>query len=220
MTKIECAILSFLLIFASVDAKGLKGHATTAKHRRTKKASKGSSKSSNDQVNYQVQYYPEAPLCALVTDANKAYKYTLLAEDYMIHVNEITTSQLDPFTYYRTNVVPRQDTDMEISIHAGALDFDVQGTEAIEEFFVQLHTRDLAYHVWTMPRVCRVAGTNQNAPTTKVYLREYGLVQDSGEAASSLLNVFTTIELIFDDQGMATKLVSTRRNTLEDGKLV
>ena len=79
------------------------------------------------------------------------------------------------------------------------------------ELFINLSKRQLANHIWSQPRVCI-----DSDDEVRVYLREYGLVQNNmgGEGGGDVLNVFTTIQLDFDGEGKVKRLVSVRDQTL------
>ena len=158
--------------------------------------------------NYQVQYQPQLGRCQLAS-ADEAYKYTILAEDYMIQVNLVATiGAEDPDAFYEENVLPRQANNMEVI--APSVGLELTGDD-VRQLFVTLSKRRLAYHIWTMPRVClRPDGR------ASVYLRETGNVQngEDGEGGGEVFRVFTSIRLDFNRLGKVRRLVSVRDQTL------
>ena len=165
---------------------------------------------------YMVQYLPPTSYqnCQLAT-AEEAYKYTILAEDFMVQTNLISTTVYDPEQYFEENIAPRITNDITIS--APSVGLEVSGVDGATDLFLTFAERRLAYHVWDQARVCK---SPDDEDMTKVYLREYGYVQntDEGEGNGGIFNVFTTIELTFNGN-LISRLVSTRRNTILDGDL-
>lgn len=169
---------------------------------------------------YKVQYLPDdqnintrQQECNLA-NAEEAYKYTILAEDFMVQVNLIATGTDNPEQYFADNVAPRIASDMTIS--APSVGLELSGPEAALELFLTLADRNFAYHMWDMPRVCRLSDGRM-----KVYFREFGFVQndEDGEGGGDIFNVFTAIELAFNENNEVDRLVSTRRNTIVGGEL-
>ena len=160
--------------------------------------------------NYQVTYISSAQPCKLASSED-AYVYTILAEDYMAQTNLVSTiGASDPESYYETNIKPRQSADMQVI--APSVGLELSGEE-VKNLFLTLSKRELAYHIWAMPRVCHLG----DGSGMRVFLRETGLVQNSGEDVEgygNVFKVFTTIELDFDEEGLVTQLVSVRDETL------
>ena len=158
--------------------------------------------------NYEVQYQNQVGRCQLAS-VDEAYKYTILAEDYMIQINLVATVGADdPDAFYEQNVLPRQANNMEVV--APSVGLELTG-EDVRQLFVTLSKRRLAYHIWTMPRVClRPDGR------ASVYLRETGNVQngEDGEGGGDVFRVFTSVRLDFNRLGKVRRLVSVRDQTL------
>ena len=163
-------------------------------------------------TNYQVTYISSAQSCKLASFED-AYAYTILAEDYMSHTNLISTiGASDPDTYYKTKVEPLQSDNMQII--APSVGLELSGEE-VKELFLSLSKRELAYHIWAMPRVCHL----NDGGGMRVYLRETGMVQNSGEDVEGFGNVFTvftTIELDFEVVAQLTDYVTTIASMYRD----
>lgn len=168
-----------------------------------------------DTQNYRVTYIPGAESCRLAS-LEDAYFYTILAEDYMAQVNLISTlGASDPEGYYEANVAPRQSDDMQVI--APSVGLELSGKD-VEQLFLTFARRELAYHIWAMPRACRL---DDDDGRMRVFLRETGYVKNDDrdgdeevEGYGNVFTVFTTIQLDFDADGKVTRLVSVRDGTL------
>ncbi len=174
------------------------------------KSRRSRSRASAERKNYHVHYINGHPNCDLA-DANEAYYYTILAEDYMVQTNLIVTAADDQEAYYDEVIAPLQAQDITVSVPQ--LNIERTGEEVRDLFVQAIGSRQFAYHIWDQPRVCRDAGGR----SFTVYLREYGLVQQENTQASDHITVFTTIALTIDTDGLVERLVSNRENTLIDG---
>jgi hypothetical protein len=131
--------------------------------------------------NYKVTYISNAEPCKLASFED-AYAYTILAEDYMVQTNLISTiGASDPDAYYETNIKPRQSVNMQII--APSVGLELSGEE-VKDLFLTLSKRELAYHIWAMPRVCYL----DDGGAMRVYLRETGLVQNSGTSKDMVMS--------------------------------
>uniref|UniRef100_A0A7S0FPX0 Uncharacterized protein n=1 Tax=Minutocellus polymorphus TaxID=265543 RepID=A0A7S0FPX0_9STRA len=162
---------------------------------------------------YQVQYQPQVGRCKLAS-ADEAYKYTILAEDYLVQTNLVATIGADdPDAYYQQRIAPRQSNNFEVV--APSVGLELSGDD-VRQLFINLSARRLAYHVWTMPRVCR-----RPDGRVSVYFRETGTVQngEDGEGGGDILRVFTSIRLDFNSLDKVRRLVSVRDQTLLGGEI-
>ena len=158
---------------------------------------------------YQVPYQPAQDGRCKLASADEAYEYTILAEDYLVQTNLVATIGADnPDAYYEENIAPRQASNFEVV--APSVGLELSGDD-VRQLFLDLSTRRLAYHVWTMPRVCL-----HSDGRASVYFRETGNVQnsDDGEGAGVVLSVFTSIRLDFTRRKKVRRLVSIRDQTL------
>lgn len=215
--KLSWILDATLLCYAATLATATTEDTITAESQslRRRRAMRGSSSRSrpsrnraSETTNYRVHYIAGRPNCDLA-DANEAYKYTILAEDYMVQTNLIVTAADDREAYYNEVIAPLQTEDITVSVPQ--LNIERTGEEVRDLFVEAIGSRQFAYHIWDQPRVCRNAGGR----SFTVYLREYGLVQAA--QASDHINVFTTIALTIDGNGLVERLVSNRENTLIDG---
>ena len=214
---LDLALLSYTATIATATTEdNFKTEPLSLRRRRAMSSSSSSSSSksrpsrnrASERTNYQVHYITGRPDCDLA-DANEAYKYTILAEDYMVQTNLIVTAADDREAYYDEVIAPLQAEDITVSVPQ--LNVERTGEEVRDLFVEAIGSRQFAYHIWDQPRVCRNAGGR----SFTVYLREYGLVQEA--QASDHINVFTTIALTIDTNGLVERLVSNRENTLIRG---
>ena len=101
---------------------------------------------------YQVPYQTAQVGRCKLASADEAYEYSILAEDYLVQTNLVATIGADnPDAYYEENIAPRQASNFEVV--APSVGLELSGDD-VRQLFLNLSTRRLAYHVWTMPRVC------------------------------------------------------------------
>ena len=158
---------------------------------------------------YRVPYQPAQVGRCKLASADEAYELTILAEDYLVQTNLVATIGAEnPDAYYEENIAPRQANNFEVV--APSVGLELSGDD-VRQLFLNLSTRRLAYHVWTMPRVCL-----RSDGRASVYFRETGNVQngEDGEGGGDVFRVFTSIRVDFNRRKKVRRLVSIRDQTL------